>query len=99
MAGGYQQAYGAPNMPAYQATPPHVDVSQIVVPDKAVGAIIGAGGSMIKQIMEDSNAYVTVSMNCHCCFLIFQRLRYYKYELPVLFLDAAVLRLVWYSFS
>jgi len=60
MAGGYQQGYGTPNMPPYSAVPPHVDVCQIVVPDKAVGAIIGAGGSMIKQIMEDSNAYVTV---------------------------------------
>jgi insulin-like growth factor 2 mRNA-binding protein 1 len=60
IASGYQQAYGTPNLPPYSAVPPHVDVCQIVVPDKAVGAIIGAGGSMIKQIMEDSNAYVTV---------------------------------------
>jgi polyribonucleotide nucleotidyltransferase len=39
---------------------------QIIVPDKSVGAIIGAGGSMIKQIMEDSNAYVTVSKLAVC---------------------------------
>jgi len=40
--------------------PSHIEVCHIVVPDKAVGAIIGAGGSMIKQIMEDSGAHVTV---------------------------------------
>lgn len=51
-------------MPSYPPVsgPGHVEVCQIVVPDKAVGAIIGAGGSMIKQIMEDSNAHVTVNM-------------------------------------
>jgi len=40
--------------------PSHTEVCQIVVPDTAVGAIIGSGGSMIKQIMEDSGAHVTV---------------------------------------
>ena len=40
--------------------PSHIDMCHIVVPDKVVGAIIGAGGSMIKQIMEDSGARVTV---------------------------------------
>lgn len=50
-------------MPSYPPVsgPGNVEVCQIVVPDKAVGAIIGAGGSMIKQIMEDSSAHVTVN--------------------------------------
>jgi len=47
---------------SYASTPIHVDSCQIVVPDKAVGAIIGAGGTMIKQIMEDSGAHVTVRL-------------------------------------
>lgn len=46
--------------PHASAPPSHIDMCQIVVPDKAVGAIIGAGGSVIKQIMEDSGAHVTV---------------------------------------
>jgi len=49
------------------AAPSHVDMCQIVVPDKAVGAIIGAGGSVIKQIMEDSGAHVTVCV-CLICY-------------------------------
>ena len=32
---------------------------QICVPNSSVGAIIGAGGSNIKQIIRDSNAFVT----------------------------------------
>jgi len=35
---------------------------QISVPNSAVGAIIGAGGANIKQIMRDSGAFVNVSM-------------------------------------
>ena len=34
---------------------------QISVPNSAVGAIIGAGGANIKQIMRDSGAFVNVS--------------------------------------
>ena len=52
---------------SYTSASSHVDVCQIVVPDKAVGAIIGAGGSMIKQIMEDSGAHVNV---CELCYII-----------------------------
>ena len=37
------------------------ELSQISIPNSSVGAIIGAGGSNIKQIIRDSNAYVTVS--------------------------------------
>lgn len=37
------------------------EMCQISVPNSVVGAIIGAGGSIIKQIMQDSNAHVTVS--------------------------------------
>ena len=33
---------------------------QICVPNSSVGAIIGAGGSNIKQIIRDSNAFVTI---------------------------------------
>ena len=33
---------------------------QICVPNSAVGALIGAGGSNIKQIIRDSNAFVTI---------------------------------------
>lgn len=36
------------------------EMCQISVPNSVVGAIIGAGGSIIKQIMQDSNAHVTV---------------------------------------
>jgi len=35
---------------------------QISVPNSAVGAIIGAGGTNIKQIMRESGAFVNVSM-------------------------------------
>jgi len=35
---------------------------QISVPNSAVGAIIGAGGANIKQIMRDSGAFVNVSI-------------------------------------
>ena len=45
---------------SYLSAASHIDVCRIAVPDKAVGAIIGAGGSMIKQIMQDSGAHVTV---------------------------------------
>lgn len=37
------------------------ETCQICVPNSAVGALIGAGGSNIKQIIRDSNAFVTVS--------------------------------------
>ena len=36
------------------------DMCQVAVPNSAVGAIIGAGGSNIKQIIRDSNAFVTI---------------------------------------
>ena len=36
------------------------EMYQISVPNAAVGAIIGAGGANIKQIIRDSSAYVTV---------------------------------------
>jgi len=55
-----QHPYGTTNVPSYPAAPSQFETCRIVVPDKAVGAIIGAGGSMIKQIMEDSGAHVTV---------------------------------------
>jgi len=35
---------------------------QISVPNSAVGAIIGAGGANIKQIMRESGAFVNVSI-------------------------------------
>jgi hypothetical protein len=40
---------------------PPKDEILIMVPNSAVGALIGAGGSHIKQIIRDSSAYVTVS--------------------------------------
>ena len=39
------------------------DDIMIMVPNSAVGALIGAGGSHIKQVIRDSNAYVTVCIN------------------------------------
>lgn len=39
------------------------EVCQINVPSAAVGAIIGSGGTNIKQIIRDSGAFVIVS----CC--------------------------------
>jgi len=42
---------------------PVTELCQIYVPNSAVGAIIGAGGSIIKQIMMDSSAHVTVGLH------------------------------------
>ena len=88
-----QNFYGGPNMysggggggggPMQQPPlPPTHEMSQISVPNSAVGAIIGAGGSNIKQIIRDSSAFVTVSsfmnwimymedmaMLTHCCLV------------------------------
>lgn len=36
------------------------EMCQIIVPNSIVGSIIGTGGSIIKQIMQDSNAHVVV---------------------------------------
>ena len=57
----YPPSYAAGAAPYCPMGSNGVEMCQIVVPDKAVGAIIGAGGSMIKQIMDDSGAHVTVS--------------------------------------
>lgn len=62
--------YGGPGAPMapppqlqQQAMPqPPRDEIMIMVPNSAVGALIGAAGSHIKQIIRDSNAYVTVSI-------------------------------------
>ncbi|KAK2158971.1 hypothetical protein LSH36_161g14031 [Paralvinella palmiformis] len=43
-----------------QSVQPPTETCQISVPNSAVGAIIGAGGSNIKQIIRDSNAFVTI---------------------------------------
>jgi insulin-like growth factor 2 mRNA-binding protein 1 len=40
--------------------PPAGEVCQISVPNAAVGAIIGAGGSNIKQMMRESGAFVNI---------------------------------------
>jgi len=42
--------------------PPVNESLQIYVPNSAVGAIIGAGGANIKQIMRESGAFVNVSI-------------------------------------
>lgn len=55
----YQNMYGGP-VPPHAVQQPQTDVCQISVPNSAVGAIIGAGGSNIKQIIRDSNAFVTI---------------------------------------
>jgi len=39
---------------------PLIDMCQIKVPNSAVGAIIGAGGANVKQIIRDSSAFVTI---------------------------------------
>jgi len=41
---------------------PITESLQISVPNSAVGAIIGAGGTNIKQIMRESGAFVNVSV-------------------------------------
>lgn len=52
------------NYPPNGTAPNHPSLSQencqIVVPNAIVGSIIGSGGSIIKQIMQDSSAKVTV---------------------------------------
>jgi len=65
---GYYGGGGGPNPNMYgpgggpmQAPYPSThEMCQICVPNSAVGAIIGAGGSNIKQIIRDSSAYVTI---------------------------------------
>ena len=54
-----------------QQQSPRDDI-MIMVPNSAVGALIGAGGSHIKQIIRDSNAYVTV----RCPLICFADLKY-----------------------
>jgi len=55
---------GGGPMQQQQQQPPHLptthEMCQISVPNSAVGAIIGAGGSNIKQIIRDSSAFVTI---------------------------------------
>lgn len=63
--GYYPGMYGGPMQQQQPQQPPTTEVCQISVPNSAVGAIIGAGGSNIKQIIRDSNAFVTVSTNHH----------------------------------
>jgi len=46
---------------------PVTESLQICVPNSAVGAIIGAGGANIKQIMRESGAFVNVSNYDHHC--------------------------------
>ncbi len=58
--GMYSGGGGGAGSPQQQQ-PPLSEGCQISVPNSAVGAIIGAGGSNIKQIIRDSNAFVTVS--------------------------------------
>ena len=41
--------------------PSNRDEVMIMVPNSAVGALIGSNGSHIKQIIRDTNAHVTVS--------------------------------------
>jgi len=70
-AGPYEQAsnyytapiYGGSSMPPQQPSimgPPVNESLQISVPNAAVGAIIGAAGANIKQIMRDSGAFVNI---------------------------------------
>ena len=51
---------GGGGMAMHQQQQSPRDDIMIMVPNSAVGALIGAGGSHIKQIIRDSNAYVTV---------------------------------------
>jgi len=57
----YPSVYNAPGGGAGSVMMASGEMCQISVPNAVVGAIIGAGGSIIKQIMQDSNAHVTVS--------------------------------------
>lgn len=56
--------YGGSGMPPQQQGgamgPPLTESLQISVPNAAVGAIIGAAGANIKQIMRDSGAFVNI---------------------------------------
>jgi len=59
------QQQGMYGNPMQQAPPPPSmlqvpSVCQIKVPNSAVGAIIGAGGSNIKQIIQDSSAFIKI---------------------------------------
>jgi len=66
--GGYPNMYGGASGPSMQPSgaggpmqgPSCNEMCQVAVPNSAVGAIIGAGGSNIKQIIRDSNAFVTI---------------------------------------
>lgn len=63
---GMRRQFGAPapfagNNAAQPTTPiPSMDMCQISVPNSAVGALIGSGGSNIKQMIRDSGAFVTI---------------------------------------
>ena len=67
--GFYPGMYGP--VPQQSVQPP-TETCQISVPNSAVGAIIGAGGSNIKQIIRDSNAFVTVSKMVLACNLLYK---------------------------
>jgi len=57
--GGAPPQYGG-GMGGPPQQPPISDTCQISVPNSSVGAIIGAGGANIKQIIRESNAFVTI---------------------------------------
>lgn len=42
------------------ANQPMIEQCQVIIPNSAVGAIIGSSGSNIKQMMRDSGAFITV---------------------------------------
>ena len=58
--GAYRRASGSLSQGRVSSVP-SAEECQISVPSAAVGAIIGSGGTNIKQIIRDSGAFVTVS--------------------------------------
>jgi len=66
-AGGPMPGSGAGAMMGSQ---PVNESLQISVPNSAVGAIIGAGGANIKQIMRESGAFVNVSNLLLLCSIL-----------------------------
>ena len=55
--------YGRPSHNSAQSGPDTNGDILIMVPNSSVGALIGTGGSHIKLIIRDTNAFVTVRPN------------------------------------
>lgn len=78
--------YGTPTPPPLQIPPgsggPPISADQpketvyLYIPNTAVGAIIGTGGSTIREMISSSGASIKVSCHCICTFWYFLKDKY-----------------------